>query len=349
LSAITTIDARERCLLPSARGPLTDALTRALLADDETALPAAVTPVDDPLTDDDLQLALWICYELHYRGFDDVDDDWEWRPSLLGLRAELEQILLDALRREVTAPQPTGALADQLWKLIRDDDSPSLSRFLQRDADRDQYAEVMVHRSIYQLKEADPHTWAIPKLSGRAKAAMVEIQADEYGQGDLRAMHSELFRHTLVGLGLADDYGFYVDAVPGITLAISNVISLFGLHNSLVGALAGHLAAYEMTSSDPSRRTARGLRRLGADDDTCRFFDVHVTADSLHEQLAAHDLCEGLADARPELAGQILFGAAVSLYVDRRFAEHLLGAWKAGRTSLRLRSLMSGTRFAVTA
>src|SRR3712207_8445227 len=38
-------------------------------------------------------------------------------------------------------------------------------------------------RSIYTLKEADPHSWAIPRLTGRAKAALVEIQSDEYGEG----------------------------------------------------------------------------------------------------------------------------------------------------------------------
>ena len=40
---------------------------------------------------EDLQLALYCCYELHYRGFDGVDERWEWEPSLLALRAELER------------------------------------------------------------------------------------------------------------------------------------------------------------------------------------------------------------------------------------------------------------------
>ena len=37
-----------------------------------------------------------------------------------------------------------------------------------------------MHRSAYQLKEADPHTWAIPRLSGSVKAALVEV---EWGAG----------------------------------------------------------------------------------------------------------------------------------------------------------------------
>ena len=29
----------------------------------------------------DLQLALYMCYELHYRGFSGVDPTWEWNPG----------------------------------------------------------------------------------------------------------------------------------------------------------------------------------------------------------------------------------------------------------------------------
>ncbi|HVU92025.1 MAG TPA: iron-containing redox enzyme family protein [Jatrophihabitans sp.] len=321
-------------LLPEPRGPLTQALVDALRAGDVDAIPAPPPPPADPLTDDDLQLALWVLFELHYRGFADVGPQWEWEPAAIALRRALETILLDALRREVDVPASKRPVADRLRELVESDDGPQLSKFLQTEADARQFTEFAVHRSIYQLKEADPHSWALPRLSGRAKAALVEIQTDEYGNGELRRMHSELYRGMLRGLGLDDTYGAYLDAVPGVTLALSNVMSLFGLRRELRGALVGHLAAYEMTSSTPCRRYAKGLRRLGGDDATCRFFDEHVTADALHEQLAAHDLCGGLAEVEPELTEDIVFGAAACLYVDVRFAEHVLGAWSDGRSSL---------------
>jgi hypothetical protein len=321
-------------LLPAPRGPMSTGVVRALRGDDPALLPAAAA-VGDPVADDDLQLALWICFELHYRGFAGVADRWEWEPELIAFRGGLEAQLLDALRRDVPVPAGNAPVAERLRELIDSADGPQLSRHLQQRADREQYTEFAVHRSIYQLKEADPHTWAVPRLAGRAKAALVEIQVDEYGEGDPARMHSELYRRLLRGLGLDDAYGAYVDAAPGITLAIGNVMSLFGLRRSLRGALVGHLAAYEMTSSEPCRRYAKGLRRLGADDATCAFYDVHVTADALHEQLAAHDLCGGLAEAEPELTEDIVFGAAACLHVDTRFAEHVLGCWHAGRSSLR--------------
>jgi hypothetical protein len=88
------------------------------------------------------------------------------------------------------------------------------------------------------------------------------------------------------------------------------------------------------------------LRRLGGDDAACDFFDEHVTADALHEQLAAHDLCGGLAEAEPAVAEDVVFGAAACLYVDVRFAEHVLGAWGDGRSSLRDAAVVEGTPFA---
>jgi Iron-containing redox enzyme len=292
-------------------------------------LPSAVASVADPLADDDLQLALWICYELHYQGFADVADGWEWQPELLVLRAAVEARVLDA-PRHVRVPPSSAAVADRLRELVDQDDGPQLSRYLQRRADIHEFTEFVAHRSIYQLKEADPYTWVIPRLTGRPKAALLEIQFDEYG-GDPEQMHNVLFRRLMQGLGLDGRYGAYVDAVPSIALAISNVMSLFGLRRESRAALLGHLAAYEMTSSGPCRRYARGLRRLGADDDTCEVYDVHVTVDALHEQIVARDVCGALVDAEPELSEEIMFGAAACLYVERRFAEHLLGCWAGGR------------------
>jgi hypothetical protein len=334
-------------MLPTARGPLTAALIPAL-REESAVLPAAseVSAAQDPLANDDLQLALWICYELHYRGFDDVADGWEWQPALIALRAAMEGRVLESLRREVDVHPDDRPVPDRLRDLVDSDDGPQLSRFLQTRATAGQFAEFVVHRSLYQHKEADPHTWVIPRLAGRAKAALVDIQLDEYGAGRTERMHQDLYRKLMRGLRLDDSYSAYVDSVPGISLAIGNVMTLFALHRGLRGALVGHLAAYEMTSSAPCRRYARGLRRLGADDETCDFYDEHVTADALHEQLAMHDLCGALAEAEPDLTEDILFGAAVCLHVENRLAEHILAQWGARRSSLRTPLMASESELA---
>ena len=324
-------------ILPASRGPISTAIIDALREDDPNRLPDRLKwPASaDPLADEDVQLGLWLCYELHYRGLPGVAEHWEWHPELIAVRRSLEEQLLAAVGATVAVPDDDAAMPARLWALVNGDRGPQLSKYLQREADLEQFREYVVHRSIYQLKEADPHSWALPRLSGRAKAALVEIQLDEYGDGHAARMHSELFRGVLRGLGLDDGYAAYIDRVPGITLAVSNVMSLFGLRRELRGALVGHLAAYEMTSSEPCRRYARGLRRLGVPDEAATFYDVHVIADALHEQLVAYDLCGALAEDEPELSDQILFGAAACLHIENRFAVHVLESWSSQQSSLR--------------
>ncbi|HEY7875428.1 MAG TPA: iron-containing redox enzyme family protein [Actinomycetota bacterium] len=318
--------------LPVPRGPLSGCV-RSTLEASPGALDAPAVPDVDYLADDDFQLALYVCYELHYRSFDGVDDAWEWDPGLIAFRGELERRFEGALRARVGRLDcPPDAVARELWALL-EASPPTVSRYIERDATLEQFVEFVVHRSVYHLREADPHTWAIPRLEGRSKAALVEIQMDEYGSGLLQRMHSTLFAGTMSALGLDAGYGAYVDRVPGITLATVNLMSLFGLHRRLRAALVGHLAAFEMASSGPNRRYAAGARRLGAGD-AAPFFDEHVEADSLHEQIAANDMAGSLASDEPSAAADILFGARALVAVDELWAEHVVGAWRRGESSL---------------
>ena len=188
----------------------------------------------------------------------------------------------------------------------------------------------MIQRSIYTRKEADPHSWAIPRLTGRAKAALVEVQSDEYGAGRPDRIHAEIFARTMRGLGLDDSYGAYIDNVPAITLASFTMMSMFGLNRRLRGAIVGHLAAFEMTSSIPNRLYGNGFRRLGYGEDVTWYYDEHVEADAVHEQIAGRDLAGGLAEQHPELLADIVFGAKACLYVDGLAGAHMLERWEAG-------------------
>ncbi len=331
-----------RMRLPKPRGPLSAALRADLLAGrslpvrTRSAAETLAARAGDPFTDDDLQLSLAICYELHYRGFDGVDDGWEWDPALLGVRALLEERHTAALHDLVGDVEVTDAPVDQqLAAVVAADDGPSLSGHLAKRGTLEQWREYLTVKSVYHLKEGDPHTWAIPRISGRAKAAMVEIQANEYGGGSVERMHSQLFAGMLRDLGLDDTYGALWDDAPAVTFASVNTMSLFGLHRRWRAACLGHLTAVEMTSSEPSRRYSLGLRRLGFSPGTAVFYDEHVEADAVHEQIAAVDMCGSLVAEDPGLTRDVLFGARCALAVDGLTAVHLLGAWEAGRSGLR--------------
>lgn len=336
--------------MPSARGPMGDVLLETIssppTSDEVPALASAVVEHvrgDHGLAteDEDLQHTLLCLYELHYRGLGGVSDAWEWHPGLLAARSVLEAHVESDLRARVARPtceaSDPRSVADALFAMTAETGGPSLSRFVAKQATEEQLREFLVLRSVYQLKEADPHTWAIPRLSGAPKAALVEIQADEYGDGRPERMHSTLFAHAMQGLGLDDTYGAYVDLVPASTLASLNMMSMFGLHRRLRGAIVGHLAAFEMTSSIPNRLYGNGFRRLGHTPTTTQYFDEHVEADAVHEQIAGRDLAGRLAEQDPSLLPDILFGAAACLAVDGWAGAKVLTSWENEESALRTR------------
>ena len=147
-------------------------------------------------------------------------------------------------------------------------------------------------------------------------------------------MHSSLFADTMTALGLDPSNGSYVEILPGITLATVNLVSMFALHRRWRGALVGHLAVFEMTSVVPMSRYSAALARFGIGQDGRRFYDVHVAVDALHGAIARDRMVANLVRVEPNLAADVLFGAAAVMMLEDRFSRHLLSAWAKGRTSL---------------
>ena len=121
----------------SPAAPVTEFLLDALTGP-VAPLPAA--PHAD--NEEDHQLALYLCYELHYRGLPGVDDRWEWEPSLLALRAELEARFEADLRRDVPVPSGGGAMDLALREIEAADEAPSLSKHLERHGTLEQFHRV---------------------------------------------------------------------------------------------------------------------------------------------------------------------------------------------------------------
>ncbi|WP_030172531.1 iron-containing redox enzyme family protein [Streptomyces sp. NRRL S-813] len=318
--------------LPAARGPVSAAVAGYLRG---AGPPPRVEDVAGARAyGDDLQLALYLCYELHYRGFADTDRDHEWDPDLLRVRAAMEQRFLAALYADT--PGHTGlddALAELLVEPVR---GTGVSHYLRDEGELWQLREYAAQRSLYHLKEADPHAWVLPRLWGRAKAAMAAVEFDEYGGGRADRVHARLFADLMHDLGLDTTYGRYLDAASAEALATVNLMSLFGLHRELRGALVGHFTAVEITSSPGSRRLAEAMRRTGAGPAAEFFYDEHVEADAVHEQVVRHEVIAGLLEEEPQLAADVTFGIDATGHLEDRFGGRLLADWRAGRSSLRV-------------
>jgi hypothetical protein len=249
------------------------------------------------------------------------------------LRARLEQRFLHAVREDLGKVPPLDEQLEQL--LIEPPTGTGPSYFLRERGERWQMREYLAQRSLYHLKEADPQAWAIPRLHGRAQAAYVAIEYDEYGGGRPQRAHSRLFATMMRELGLDAAYGAYVPAACAEALAVVNLMSLFGLHREHRGALVGQFAAVEVTSSPASRRLAEALDRLGVREAGTDFYREHIEADAVHEQLVRREVIGALLEDEPELQDAIAFGLAASLRADERLGAHLIECWQHEHTSLR--------------
>lgn len=325
-------------VLPEPRGPISLSVVE-LLA--ERAPLRYLTRVETSLADADpagldLQLALYLCYELHYRGFAGVDAGWEWNPGLLYLRGRLEDLFLDDVRRAVGRIDPeTTALAELDALCIEPVSGNGPSYHLRDEGTWQQMREYFAHRSLYHLKEGDPHAWAIPRLTGQAKASFVAVEFDEFGAGKGARLHQQLFADLMAAAGLDTTYLGYLSMVPAESLAVVNLMSMFGLHRRLRGAAVGHFAATEVTSPPGSKRMVQALERLGAPDECAAFYREHVEADAVHEQVVRTDVVGDLVAREPDLDVDVVFGIRAFDVVEERLADHLMTSWRAGRSSLR--------------
>jgi hypothetical protein len=126
-----------------------------------------------------------------------------------------------------------------------------------------------------------------------------------------------------------------LDVVPAPAISIVNLMSMFGLHRRLRGAMVGHFTAAEITTPPSAQRITKALQRLGAGDTCTRFFTEHIEADAVHEQVLRRDVIGDLLDREPHLTADVAFGIAATELLEARLANHLLTAWRAGTTSLR--------------
>ncbi len=321
--------------LPMSRGPMSAMVLGMFRGQEPGPLPDVGV---DALADDDVQLALWCLYELHHRGLVGIDPDLEWDPEALRVRRILEEAHLSALRHltldRLDLVDPGEALPAQIGTLLAVDDGPSLAEHLRRRADAEQFRGFLRQRSIYHLKESDPHAFVVPRLDGAAKVALAELQYDEFGAGRPAGLHSTLFADAMAACDLDPSYAAYINDARATTLAVNTTMSLFGLHRRWRGAAMGHLAAFESTSSLPCRHITAGARRLGLPEEVAVYYEEHIEADAVHEQLAVHGICVPLVAAEPHLRKDVLFGVAACLELDALAAREQLAQWHVPATGV---------------
>lgn len=306
-------------VLPPARGPLSLAVIELLT---ERAPRTHFAPIEAPLRDSDpygidMQLALHICYELHYRGFAGVDPGWEWSPALLSLRAQFEYEFLTALRQSVGVIENEVSPSVELHQLANGV-KPGTVQFLRSNGTWEQMQEYFIHRSLYRLRESDPQTWVVPRRCG------------------CRESHRQrAFARLMANAGLDTTYLTYVDRLPAQSLAVGNLMTLFGLHRTHRGSAAGFFAAAEASFARTSRSLLEAMDRMGAPSACVEFYRDYLDNDFEPWPDETHAAVNELTVREPTLNSDVVFGIWAQQVLEDMHAAHLVASWSTGRSSLR--------------
>ena len=214
------------------------------------------------------------------------------------------------------------------------DEAPSVSSFIEREATAEQLLEFMVHRSAYQLKEADPHSWALPRLWGRPKAAMVEVQADEYGNGrehghPRRAVRARdgggrarLHLRRLPGPDPGRDPG---DRQPDVAVRPAPAAARRDRRSS--GAVRD-----DVLGAEPPLRHGPAAARLSARTRACS--STSTSSPTRCTRASRRSTWPAGSPRRTRGSGaDMLWGASALLEIDGRWARHVMHAWEGDSSS----------------
>ena len=298
-----------------------------------------VEEVDDPLGDDDLQLALYLCFELHYRCFAGVDPAWEWRPDLLAVRAVLEEAFFDALEAEVGPGEPVDPdeVGDLLFRARsrrrgRLALAPARGRGRPRAVPRVRRPPLALPAEGGRPAQLGDPAARRPGEDGAAGGAGRRVRRRPAASGCTRrssprrcGRSASTTARTPTSTASRRDPG---DGQPDVGARACAA--------SRRGAIVGHLAMFEMTSAQPNRRYGNALRRLGFDargDRLLRRARRGRRGAREHRRLRPRRR-PGARRSRSWPRTSSSAPGPCSILEDR-FARHLLAAWEQGETSLR--------------
>lgn len=266
--------------------------------------------------------------------------------ALRTIRANLEVGFRHHLaRRRAFAPLAAGesgqAAADRIMALAlgpHPHDKQEWGRFVRDLASLEQLKEVVAQRSLFFLREPDPWIYAIPTLQGAAKAGLIDLLLDEYGWGKLERMHSNVYAAVMAALELPSETDHFETASSWQYIATLNHQWMCALTPEHSRRLLGTIYLTEATSPDAMTNYLAGWKRLGITDArVTEFYDLHVSADENHREVALEEVVMPVCNAEATALHEVALGIFDARTLEADFADHLVDSFTSGRTSLNAR------------
>jgi hypothetical protein len=160
------------------------------------------------------------------------------------------------------------------------------------------------------------------KLPSRPKLELARNYWDEMGQGHEQGMHGPMLLALKEGLGLEPSEPVWE------ALALGNLMVALATSRDYAYQAIGALGVIELTAPGRAEQVNTGLKRLGVDGATRRYFALHATLDVRHSETWIREVFRPLIAAEPLIAPCLAEGALMRLRAGARcFARYRRELW----------------------
>ena len=250
----------------------------------------------------------------------------DWRDELAEeqtMRLQ-EGAWVESLRADVAgraAEAPTDADGFVAWFESLQQDGPgqhdALFPFLADTATREELSWFLTQEAAGEAGFDDLVAYTQVKLPALAKLELARNYWDEMGRGNLGGVHGVLLDQTTADLGLRPS----IDETVWEALALANTMTALATTRRYAWHSVGALGVVELTAPGRVALVAKGLKRLGVEPRTRKYFDLHAVLDVKHSADWNEEALKPLLREDPSLGRWIAEGALMRLECGRRCFE----------------------------
>ncbi len=301
---------------------------------------AAPTETDRALADPQAlhrRLAHW-----NHRRLSPAAPSADWRDDLGEEHAMrlLEGAWVEAFRADVAdraAEAPSDPVRFVAWFEDLAKTGPgqgdALFPWLAEEATREELCWFLTQEAAGEAGFDDLVAYTQVKLPALAKLELARNYWDEMGRGNLGGMHGPMLDRTTADLQLAPT----IDGTAWESLALANTMTAFATTRRYAWHSVGALGVVELTAPGRVALVAQGLKRIGVEPRTRKYFDLHAVLDVKHSADWNEEALKPLLAADPACGRFIAEGALMRLECGRRAFEAYRNAlWNAPRQAARV-------------
>ena len=246
-----------------------------------------------------------------------------------GLEAVLLEPLADQARGEATVQTCSDYIDDMLAR-IQSAQAGNFLVWLDDNSEREHhYRNFLIQSSTDLLAEASASALGVIGEYGPPQSALFRILIDEFGYGTHDKKHSVLFRKTMRGFGLSEQYNGYWPLFDTPAIALHNLIhSLFQSPRNFfrqIGFLLYAETSYQRSTGDHYRYLRKHHKAVDA-----TYFGEHAHIDIHHSDMVVNEVVKPLVSRFGEEVGQeIILGAELTRAMFAASDRHMLAVSEA--------------------